>query len=89
MGHVLTSNGRKPSPMILEAVLDMLQPSDKATACRFKGTTKYLFKFFPYLGKLVLPLRGLIHFPSLIHFLTGHLSTFPSIWNCGKVTASN
>ena len=73
MGHVLTSDGRKPSPMILEAVLDMLQPSDKAAAHRFKGTTKYLSKFFPHLGNLVHPLRGLIHFPSLIHFLTGPL----------------
>ena len=73
MGHLVTSNGHKVSPMILEAVLDMLQPSDKAAARRFKGTTKYLSKFFPHLGNMIQPPRGLIHFPSLIHFLTGHL----------------
>ena len=73
MGNVLTSSGRKPSPVISEAVLDMLQPSNKAAARHFKGPTKCLSKFFPHLGKLVHLLRGLIHLSSLIHFSTGHL----------------
>ena len=42
MGHVLSSHGLKPSPEISKAVLDMLQPEDKASTRRFLGTIMYV-----------------------------------------------
>lgn len=51
MGHILTSDGLKPSSEIVSALLDMPQPSDKAATRRFLGTITYLSKFCPNSAK--------------------------------------
>jgi len=47
MGHTLTPEGLKPSNEIVNAVLNMPQPHDKAATRRFLGTITYLSKFCP------------------------------------------
>ena len=51
----------KPSNEIATAILDMLQPSDKAATRRFLGKITYLSKFCPNLSEVVRPLRDLTH----------------------------
>ena len=56
MGHVLTQEGLQPSTEIVNAVLNMPQPCDKAATRRFLGTVMYLSKFCPHLSEIVRPL---------------------------------
>ena len=53
MDHTLTPEGLKPSSEIVNAVLNMPQPHDKAATRRFLGTITYLSKVCPRLGKVV------------------------------------
>ena len=61
MGHILTTDGLKPSTEIAKAVLEMPQPQDKAATRRFLSTITYLSKFCPNLSEIVHPLRVLTH----------------------------
>ena len=61
IGHFLTTEGLKPSSEIVNAVLSMPQPHDKAATGRFLGTITYLLKFCPRLSEVVHPLRDLAH----------------------------
>ena len=61
IGHVLTSEGIKPDPGLIEAVLKMERPSDVAAARRLVGLVKYLSKFLSKLSELCEPLRRLTH----------------------------
>ena len=60
MGHILTTDGLKPSAEIAKTVLKMPQPQDKAATRRFLGTITYLSKFCPNLSEIVHPLRFLL-----------------------------
>ena len=53
MGHILTTDGLKPSTEIAKAVLEMPQPQDKAATRRFLNTITYLSKFCPNLSEIV------------------------------------
>ena len=61
MGHILTTDGLKPSTEIAKAVLEMPQPQDKAGTRRFLGTITYLSEFCPNLSEIVHPLWVLTH----------------------------
>ena len=61
IGHVLTSEGIKPDPGKIEAVLKMERPSDVAAVRRLVGLVKYLSKFLSKLSELCEPLRRLTH----------------------------
>ena len=61
MGHILTSEGLKPSTEIVTAVLDMPQPQDKAATRRFLGIITYLSKYCPNLSEVVRPPCDLTH----------------------------
>ena len=76
MGHVLTSDGLKPSPEISKAVLDMPQPEDKAATRRFLGTIMYFSKFCPYLSRVVDPLRDLTHLNQQFIWADQHTKAF-------------
>ena len=61
IGHVLTSEGIKPDPGKIEAVLKMERSSDVAAARRLVGLVKYFSKFLSKLSELCEPLRRLTH----------------------------
>ena len=59
MGHLLTSDGLKPDPDKVSAILDMPTPSDIAATRRFIGTVTYLSKFLSRLSDVIKPLTAL------------------------------
>ena len=61
IGHVLTSEGVKPDPSKVEAILKMERPGDVAAVRRLVGLTNYLSKFLSQLSELCEPLRRLTH----------------------------
>ena len=59
IGHLLTSEGLKPDPLVA-AVRTMLTPKNKDEVKRFLGFVTYLEKFIPNLSELSAPLRKLL-----------------------------
>ena len=59
MGHKLTDKGVEPDPAKVDAVTNMLTPTDKSGVQRFLGMCQYLSKFCHNLSETVLPLRDL------------------------------
>ena len=55
MGHLLTSDGLKPDPVKVSAILDMPEPTDVAAVRRFIGTVNYLAKYLPRLSTVAKP----------------------------------
>ena len=61
LGHVITSNGIKPDPEKLAAILEMEEPEDVSAVRRFLGMINYLWKFIPHLSARTKPLRDLLN----------------------------
>ena len=59
-GHILTTEGLKPSPKRVEAIRNMSKPGDKAKLQTFLGMITYLGKFVPNLSDQSAPLRELL-----------------------------
>ena len=59
MGHLLTSEGLKPDPRKIEAIVAMPEPEDATALKRFLGMVNYLSKFMPHLSEMTEPLRRL------------------------------
>ena len=53
MGHIITSDGLKPDPSKIEAILNLQPPTDKAGIQQFLqvGMITYLGKFMPNLSE--------------------------------------
>ena len=79
IGHVLTSEGVKPDPRKVEAVLKMEGPSDVAAVRRLVGLVKYLSKFLSKLSELCKPLRRLTHKGVEWSWLTEQEKAFESV----------
>ena len=60
MGHKITSEGLKPDPEKVEAILKMPTPKEKKDLQRFLGMVQYLAKFIPHLSEIASPLRVLL-----------------------------
>ena len=60
-GHVLSSEGLKPDPAKIEAIIKMDKPEDVAGVQRIVGMVKYLSKFLQGLSDMCEPLRRLTH----------------------------
>lgn len=60
LGHILTTEGLKPDPEKVKAVLDMPSPTDKPGLQRFLGMVNYLSKFIPNMSEIASPLRSLL-----------------------------
>ena len=59
MGHLLTSQGLRPDPEKIQAILQLLEPKDVTALKRFLGMVTYLAKFMPHLLEMTEPLRRL------------------------------
>lgn len=59
MGHVLSSEGLKPDPEKIKAVIDMPKPENTTAVHRLLGVVTYLAKFMPNLSTVSEPLRRL------------------------------
>ncbi|CAC5394823.1 unnamed protein product [Mytilus coruscus] len=59
MGHLVTSEGFKPDPEKIRAVMDMPKPADVSGVRRIIGFVTYLSKFLPKLSDICEPLRKL------------------------------
>ena len=59
IGHLLTSDGLKPDPEKVRAVIEMPKPSSPLEVQRFLGFINYLAKFMPKLSEVCVPLRNL------------------------------
>ena len=61
IGHVMTKDGLKADPKIVEAIAKMKRPADVPAVQRFIGLAKYLSKFLQGLSEMCEPLRRLTH----------------------------
>ena len=59
LGHLVTSQGLKPDPKKIEAILNMENPTDVEGIRRLIGTVTYLAKFLPRLSAVAEPIRRL------------------------------
>ncbi|CAC5426704.1 unnamed protein product [Mytilus coruscus] len=59
IGHLVTSEGLKPDPEKIRAVMDMPKPTDFSGIRRIIGFVTYLSKFLPKLSDICEPLRKL------------------------------
>lgn len=57
----MSSEGLKPDPSKIEAILKMDPPKDKAGVERLRGTVNYLSRFLPKLSELMRPISNLTH----------------------------
>ena len=60
VGHTLTPEGVKPSASRIQAINEMVTPTDKKGIQRFLGMVGYVGKFIPNLSELAKPLRTLL-----------------------------
>ena len=60
IGHLLTSDGLKPNPNKVKAIVEMPTPADKQSLQRLLGMITYLSKFLPNLSVVTEPLRRLL-----------------------------
>ena len=59
LGHILTSEGLKPDPEKIKAIVRMEPPKDVKKVQRFNGMVNYLARFMPNLSEKIEPLRRL------------------------------
>ena len=61
IGYLLSSEGVKPDPRKIDAIVNMETPIDVQGVQRLIGVVKYLSKFLTNLPELFQPLHKLIH----------------------------
>ena len=59
MGNVIGSNGVKPDPSKLEAIVNMREPECKKDIQRLKGMLNYLSQYIPDMSTVTAPMRTL------------------------------
>ena len=59
LGHLITSEGLKPDPGKIDAILKMQQPTTVQEVQRLNGTVNYLAHFLPRLSSVMQPLMKL------------------------------
>ena len=60
VGHVISAEGLKSDPAEVEAIQNMLPPTDKQGLRRIMGMVNYLQKFAPRLSELTTPIRTML-----------------------------
>ena len=60
-GHLLTTEGLKPDPEKVRAIVEMPRPEGRDDILRLNGMVNYLSRFLPNLSDVMKPLRDLTH----------------------------
>ena len=55
LGHLITSEGLKPDPRKIDAILKMQQPTTVQEVPKLNGTVNYLARFLPQLSSVMQP----------------------------------
>ena len=79
MGHLLTSDGLRPDPQKVQAVIDMLNPDGIKAVQHFLGFVNYLSKFLPHISGVSEPLRRLTDKDSVWCWQSQHDEAMESI----------
>ena len=79
MGHSFTSEGRRPDPMKVEALVSMPQADDKKAVQRLLGCVNYLSRFMPTISEVSEPLRKLTEKNALFMWESQQEEVFQSI----------
>ena len=79
MGHLLTSDGLRPDPQKVQAVIDMPNPDGIKAVQRFLGFVNYLSKFLPHISGVSEPLRRLTDKDSVWCWQSQHDEAMESI----------
>ena len=58
-GHLLTTEGLKPDPEKVKAIVEMPRPKERDDLLRPNGMVNYLSRFLPHLSDVMKPIRGL------------------------------
>ena len=81
MGHLFTSDGLKPDPQKMEAIVNMPRPDDKRAVQRLLGCVTYLSRFMPTLSEVSEPLRKLTEKNNLFMWESQQEEAFQTIKN--------
>ena len=76
VGHVITSEGVKPDPDRVQAIIDMPDPTDKQGVQRFMGMIGYVQKFIPNLSEIAKPIRILLSKNTAWHWDTEQINAY-------------
>ena len=69
VGHIFGSDGLKPNPDRVQAIIDMPVPQDRKSLQRFFGMVNYLNKFIPNLADISRPLREVMEYSVTWHWM--------------------
>ncbi len=78
-GHLVGSNGVKPDPSKVKAIIDMEPPTEVKQLQSFLGMVNYLNRFSPRLASLTAPLRALLKRDSHYAWSPSHEKSFHEI----------
>lgn len=81
MGHLFTSEGLKPDPLKVDAIVNMPRPDDKRAVQRLLGCVTYLSRFIPTLSEVSEPLRMLTEKNNIFTWESQQEEAFQTIKN--------
>ena len=81
VGHVFGTDGLRPSPDKVQAILNMPVHHDKSSLQRFLGMVNYLHKFIPHLAVINKPLRELVEKSVEWHWLERQQKAYEELIN--------
>ena len=81
VGHVFGTDGLRPSPDKVQAILNMPAPHDKSSLQRFMGMVNYLHKFIPHLADINKPLRELLEKSVEWHWMERQQKAYEELTN--------
>ena len=79
MGNVVSSEGLRPCPKKIDAIVNMPEPTCKTSLQRLLGMIRYLSQFIPNESTITAPLRSLLKKDSHWHWNHEHKSAFQKI----------
>ena len=81
VGHVFVTDGLRPSPDKVEAILNMPVPHDKSSLQRFMGMVNYLHKCIPHFADINTPLREVLKKSAEWHWMERQQKAYNELIN--------
>ncbi|GBL95541.1 Transposon Ty3-I Gag-Pol polyprotein [Araneus ventricosus] len=79
LGYIFSSEGMKPDPDYVQAIIDMPEPRNKTELQRILGMINYLRQFIPQASTISAPLRELLKKSTVWHWLPVHETTLKTL----------